>query len=840
MNKIFGLVAFLVLVLTQATFAQIKLGGAEGKLDLNYLEPKEYEIGALEITGTKFLDPASLIGLTGLKVGDVITVPGDKLSSALRKLWDFGILADVKVVATKVEGKLIFLEFQLKERPRLARFAIKGAKKGQADDIREKINLIRGRVVTDALIKNTQNTVKKFFVEKGYLNCKVLVKQDEDTALNNSVVLRIEIDKGTKVKIKYIAFEGNTFYTDEQLRRKLKDTKEKRIWRLFKTSKYIRSNYETDKEKLIAFYNKNGYRDAEVMKDSLVKLSNNEVALNIRIDEGKRFYFRNINWTGNYLYTNKELSDVLGIKTGDIYNQETLQKKITYNPAGIDVSSLYMDDGYLFFNVEPVEVKVDNDSIDIEMRITEGTQATIRKVSVFGNTKTNDQVIMREIRTLPGQKFSRSDLIRTQREISQLGYFNPETIDIQPIPHPEDGTVDINYTVEERPSDQIELSGGWGGFFGFVGTLGLSFNNFSMRKVANFKEWTPLPGGDGQRLSIRFQANGRQFQTYSMSFTEPWLGGKKPTSLTVAFSHSVQRTLSSTDRKLRVTGGSVSIGKRLKYPDDFFTALFSANLNRYSLINYPFPELDPVDGIYPNLDATNFNLATTFARNSINNPTFPSTGSNISLTVSLTPPYSLFRDKSVYQGSASQKYNLIEYNKWMFDASWFVPIAKNLVFHTRTHMGFVGNYQSSTPIGPFERFKVGGAGLAGFNFLLGYDIIGLRGYQDAIVFNERRDRSKDQAGVLYNKYVTELRYAISTNPSATIFALAFFEGGNNYLSYEKYNPFKVYRSAGVGARIFMPQFGLIGLDFGKALDNLPGETNGGRQTFTFTIGQQIR
>jgi len=834
------LVIFITLMaLSGVLKAQIRLGGE--KIDINYMEPKTYEIGGIEVRGVKFLDPNNVISLTGLKVGDEITVPGEKISSAIRKLWEFGILGDVEISVARVEGKFIFLVFNLKERPRLSRFTFRGTKKGETDDLRDKIKLPSGRVVTDALIKNTQLSIKKFYTDKGYLNAKVNLVQIEDSAIYNGIILRIEVNKGRKVRIDQIDFEGNEFYTDEQLRRKFKDTKEKRWYRIFKASKYVKTKFDEDKEKLLAFYNKNGYRDAEIVKDTLVRLSDNRIRLAVQINEGKKYYFRHVNWTGNYLYTSKQLSDVLGIKSGDIYNQDVLQKKLTYNPNGADISSLYMDDGYLFFNVEPVEVAIDNDSIDIEMRISEGSQATIDKVTVAGNNKTSDKVVLREIRTLPGEKFSRSDLIRTQRELAQLGYFNPETIGINPVPNPEKGTVDINYTVEEKPSDQVELSGGWGGYYGFVGTAGLAFNNFSLRKVPHLRDWQPLPGGDGQRLSLRAQANGPQFQSYTLSFTEPWLGGRKPTSLTVSLNNSQQRYIASTaDQRLAMTGMTVAIGKRLRWPDDFFTLLLSANTNLYTLKNYAFPELPRnADGTYPGLYATNFNLTTTIARNSINNPTFPSSGSNISLQISLTPPYSLFRDASLYKGSVQEKFKYVEYHKWMFDASYFLPVAKNLVLATRTHLGFLGAYNSSVGIGPFERFRVGGAGLSGFNFLLGYDIIGLRGYQDTRVYNQRTTDSYS-AGVAYNKYVTELRYAISTNPSATIFVLAFFEAGNNWLTYSKYNPFNVYRSVGVGARIFMPQFGLIGVDFGKALNDIPGLDGGGHQTFTFTIGQQLR
>lgn len=835
-----GLLLFMLLAMALLPAqAQVRIGGND-QIDLSYTSPKTYEIGGITVSGSKFLDPNSLIAVTGLKVGDEVTVPGEKLSSALRKLWDQGILGDIELNIARIDGKYIFLDFALRERPRLSKFTFKGTKKGETDDLRDKIQLIRGRVVTDALIKNTQNIVKKHFIEKGYFNATVNVRQIEDTSLNNSVALRIDVNKGQRVKIKYIEFDGNTQYTDEQLRRKFKETKEQRVWRVFKGSKFVRSKYEEDKQKLISFYNKEGYRDAEISHDTMVTLSKKHVGLLLTLDEGKRYYYRNIEWTGNYLYDDRTLGQVLGIKRGDVYNREALDRRLQFNPNGADVSSLYMDDGYLFFSVEPVEVSIDSDSIDLEMRVYEGPQATINRINIAGNTKTNDHVILREVRTLPGTKFNRSELIRTQRELAQLGYFDPEQISIQPVPNPQDGTVDINYGVVERPSDQIELSGGWGGLFGFVGTLGLTFNNFSARKVTDLKSWNPLPAGDGQRLSLRAQANGRQFQTYSFSFTEPWLGGRRPNSFTVGVSHSVQRTFSSNYNAnagrligpgtLQVTGLNLSLGRRLRKPDDYFTLMNTVSWQRYSLEEFEFSPT------FYSGAANNISFVTTLARNSINNPIFPSAGSNISLSMQLTPPYSLFSENYNYTTDA-ERYKFIEYHKWMFDASWFTPIANKLVLNTRAHFGFIGTYNPKLPVGPFERFRVGGDGITGFNFLLGYDIIGLRGYP-----NVSLGPNGGQAGTIYNKYVSELRYAISTNPSATVYALAFVEAGNNWGRFQDFSPFNVFRSTGIGVRIFMPAFGLIGFDYGWGLDkdSAPHIRDKSKGQFHFTIGQQIR
>ncbi|WP_091513853.1 outer membrane protein assembly factor BamA [Flexibacter flexilis] len=867
MRKLFAALAF-VMVSNAATQAQIKLGGRAGgseTVEMNYTNPQKYEIGGITVSGVQFLDPNAIISVSGLKVGDEITVPGEAISGAIKKMWEQGILGDIEINVTRTDGKYIFLDYHLSERPRLSKFLFKGTKKGETTDLREKINLIRGRVVTDALIKNTKNTVQKFFTEKGYLHAAVNIEQIADSG-RNSVTLRINVKKGRKVKISEIVFEDNQAFSDLQLRRKMKDTKVRRWYRIFKASKYQKSNFEKDKQSLIAYYNKNGYRDADITWDTLyptkeykemvlVKTdssvtppkvtrkdttiaanSHKRIVIKMKIEEGPKYYFRNITWVGNYIHDTKTLNSILGIKKGDVYNATTLDRKLTYNPEGYDVSSLYMDDGYLFFSVDPVEVAIVGDSIDIELRMNEGTQATINKINVAGNTKTNDHVVLREIYTLPGQKFSRADLIRTQRELGQLGYFDAEQIGIQPVPNPANGTVDINYTVVEKPSDQVELSGGWGGYYGFVGTLGLSFNNFSARKIFKKYEWQPLPQGDGQRLAIRFQANGRQFQNYSISFTEPWLGGRRPNSFTVSTNHSVQNYKSLGSGMLQITGISASLGKRLRWPDSYFTLMHSWGYQRYWLDNYSDRSLGFTNG-----HANSFNYTTTLSRNSINNPTFPTSGSTISLSVNLTPPYSLFRKNNNFSDD-QERYKWVEFNKWMFDASWFTPLAKNLVINTRGHMGFIGSYKAGVGVGPFERFSVGGSGLTNFNYLLATDVIGLRGYDDNKITPQNAtlpNGSEATRGIIYSKYVSELRYAISTNPAATIFVLGFLEAGNNWGSYRDYNPLNLYRSAGVGARIFMPAFGMIGVDYGWRFDSVPG-TDMPKGQLHFTIGQQIR
>ena len=595
----------------------------------------------------------------------------------------------------------------------------------------------------------------------------------------------------------------------------------------------------------------------------------------LNLEEGRKYYFRNITFEGNYLHPDSMLADVLGIRRGDVYSGETIQKRVNQSP-GNDLSSLYMDDGYLYFNADPQEIRVEGDSIDVNFNIFEGKQFTINKIIIKGNTKTSDHVVLREILTLPGQKFSKTLVVQTQQELSRLGYFDPEKIDINPIPH-NDYTVDIVYGLEEKPSDQIELSGGWGGYIGFIGTLGVVFNNFSVRNIGNKNAWRPLPSGDGQRLQIRFQANGRQFQNYSFTFTEPWLGGRKPNSFSIGFNRQVYRlpdyTAMSANNPyynpysyggygyggygqgnyggfsgrlsfrgyFNTTGINVSFGKRLRRPDNRFSLNAMLSYQLYEFDQYPLLRVEN----FNSGKANNLSLITTLSRYDLDNPQYTRRGSSISLSGTLTPPYSLFRGKDWSPSTPQDKYRFLEFHKWMFDLSWFVPITSKLVFHTRAHMGFLGNYRRNLGIIPLERFVLGGSGLSGQGqFAIAQDIIGLRGYNDRDVLDDRAHVAGLSGGVVYNKYVMEIRYPISLNPSATVFVLGFMEAGNNWASYQEFNPFNLKRSVGAGARIFMPAFGMIGIDYAFGLDKNIGINGGvqlpGKGQFHFTIGQQIR
>ncbi|MFN0048755.1 MAG: outer membrane protein assembly factor [Cytophagales bacterium] len=886
MKRISALYIIILIGVSVVAFAQVD------ESIINYSKPQKYKIGGISVSGTQYLDPNAIIAITGLKVGDEVQVPGEQITAAINKLWDQGILGDIQFRVLKVEGDQIFFDVYLKERARLSKFAFFGIKKTEQDELKEKIKLNKGKIVTDVMIKAAQNKVRTYFGDKGYRNVKVNIQQarDSSNSASNTVTLRILINKGRKIRVDKVDFIGNTeanpafvnrktefpnifargiynvkyLFTsskgelsDGRLRMKLKKTKNLNLVLFHVRSKFVKSLYEEDKKKLLEYYNTKGYRDFQITGDTVYSSLKNKkfVNLKINVSEGEKYYFRNINWTGNYKYESKYLNQVLGVQKGDIYNMSLLEKRLNYNPTGADISSLYMDDGYLFFNVDPQEVNIDKDSIDIEMRMYEGPQATINKINISGNTKTNEHVILREIRTRPGEKFSRADLIRTQREIATLGYFDPEQIAINPKPNPTNGTVDIDYGVVEKPSDQIELSGGWGGFYGFIGTAGISFNNFSARNIANFKKWSPLPAGDGQKVSLRLQANGPQYQSLSASFTEPWLGGSKPMSLTFSSSYSLNRLgvqtgiggtsfgnqrvnqgLGGNRGLLTIFNASISLGRRIKWPDDYFTLAHTLSYSYYTLENYTFfPQYS--NGVSNSLVFTN-----TLARNSIDNPTYPRKGSSLSLALSLTPPYSLISslEYSDLSRRGENQYKLVEYYKVMFDAAFYLPIIDKLVFATRAHFGFIGKYNNAVDYSPYERFLLGGNGLSGFNFILGSDVIGLRGYQNNSIGPSPYSNNpalRSSGGVAYDKFVFELRYPISLSQAATVYVLAFAEGGNNWGSYAEFSPLNLKRVAGVGARIFMPAFGMIGVDYGYALDRENGEV---LQPFNFTIGQQLR
>jgi outer membrane protein insertion porin family len=855
------------LFISLGVFAQLPLGVGRRfdqpkETEVNYERPKEYTISKISVSGIKFLDPNTLISVSGLNLNDKISIPGERISTAIRRLMEQGIIEDVAINIAKIDFDKVELDIHLRERPRLNKFVFKGIRKGEIETVSEKVKANKGKVITDALIKNIQLTIKRIYIEKGFLNTAVQIKQISDTIRANNAALIVNIDKKNKVKIDDIKLVGVNELPDWKVLGKLKATKIKAPLRIFTPSKFIPKKFEEDKQKLIEYYNKQGYRDAQITSDSTFSTDGNNLRIVLNINEGTRFYYRTITWTGNYLRKTKDLEAILAIKKGDIYNPEELNKKINGIPQG-DVSSAYMDDGYLFFNCEPVEIAVEGDSIDIEMRIREGKQATINRIILNGNTKTSDHVVMRELQTIPGQKFSKTQLIETQQTLSRLGYFDPQKIEPKPIPQA-DGTVDIEYNVEEKPSDNIELSGGWGGLQGFVGTFGVVFNNFSARNISNFKKWKPLPAGDGQRLALRLQASGRFYQTYSLSFTEPWIGGKKPNSFAVSIFHTssdnrgyqraLERQYGSDYAALyggvggfntgyfKNTGGSVTYGKRLNWPDRSFSFNAALSYQRYNVDNSYF-----IPGFQKGV-ANDLSVAFTLSRYSLDNPQFTRAGSQFTLNATFNPPYSAFRS-----GVVTDPFKWVEGHKWMFDGDWYAPVVGKLIFHAKANLGFLGKYGSKNAFSPFGRFILGGAGLGMQNaYNVGADLIGLRGYDEGVVHELSLDEAEKlrtgtsnitlsrMGGIAYSKYAAELRYPVSLNPQATIFILTFVEAGNSWGSYKDFNPFKLRRTAGVGARIFMPAFGMIGLDFGKGFDPIPGLSNRGLKAFTFSIGQQIR
>ncbi len=879
-----------ILVVIVSVFLTGSLSAQINK-SLNYDSPRKYEVAEIVADGLEYLDENAVVSITGISVGDRIDIPGDDISFAIKKLWRQGLFADVKILYEVVEEGKIKITLQLLELPRLTKFTFKGVKKAKETELSDELTLVKGRILSDASVKNAELTISKFYKGKGFLNVEVSSSQRPDTLIGNGVELIFDVDKKNKVKIQDIYFVGNNEFGDRRLKSKMKKTSEKLHFTLFqdifgravrsspknwfqffsrqdsvgnqrvldylgehvnvnffKTSKLVQSEFKNDKQLIVDFYNSKGFRDMEILYDTVYR-DGNDIAIEIGISEGQKYYFRNINWEGNFTYQDALLDAILQVEKGDVYNLEKINRKLNYEPTGEDISSIYMDNGYLFFNVTPVETRVEGDSIDLEMRISEGPQATIKNVNIAGNTRTNDHVVIRELQTIPGQKFSRRNLIETQRRLSQLGYFNPETVNPVPIPNPNDGTVDINWELEEVSNDQIQLSGGWGGFIGFVGSLGVTFNNFSLSNFLDFKNWDPLPVGDGQILSLSFQANGRQFQSYNASFTEPWLGGKKPNALTVGGSYSYQGRINfqdpraQTDGSFSVARGFVSLARRLQWPDQFFNLSNTLEYSKYTLNNYG-TSLGCAD-----CAANNIIFKTTLSRNSVDNPIFPRQGSNITLSLALTPPYSLFNDKEYDRISFTEAIRFVEYNKWMFDASFFNKVVGDLVINTRANMGFLNSYQNGVSVGPFERFILGGSGLAGQNFILGSDIIGLRGYEDNSLRptefvrtfeNGRPDVAVLSGGTIYNKFVMELRYPISLNPSATIYVLGFGEAGNTWTSFKDYNPYDLKRSAGFGARIFMPAFGTIGIDWGYGFDPAPGQTLPSGGQIHFTIGNQIR
>lgn len=803
--------------------------------EISYSEPKEYIIGGIKVTGTKNLDEDILITISKLRTGERIRIPGDDITKAVKDLWGQGLFNDVAITPVSFKGDSVFLEIYLEETNRLSNLIFRGVKKSETSDLKEKFERYTNRVVNQNLLNRLKNVAKQHFTEKGYLFTEVSAFPRTDSSRKGYSDVVVTVDKKGKIKVNDITFYGNENISKGKLKKFMKNTRERKFYKIFGSKKYVPAKYEEDKEKLIAEYMTRGYRDAEILSDSVYRFDDRSVNVDITLREGEKYYFGDITWVGNATYTDQQLNQLLKIEKGDIYDEERLNKRLTGGALNSDdVASIYQNNGYLFSNITPVTTGIEEDTINLELRVFEGEQATIDEVIVKGNDRTNDKVIYREIYTIPGQTYSRAEIVRTINELRGLGYFNEEKLNVNPLPDQANGTVDIEYTVEERPSDQIQLSGGFGGGR-IIGTLGLTFNNFSVRKLFSGDWGGLLPSGDGQRLSISMQTNGRYYQNYSFSFSEPWLGGRKPQRLTVGFFSSRQTSFNffdtDPDELLAMNGVNIGLEKDLKWPDNYFKLGSVLSFERYKLNNWFSNSF-----IFNTGKAYTFSLTEQFSRTSLNHAIFPTSGSNISLSVQLTPPYSLFsnRDYSDPNLSLQDKYRLTEFHKWKFNSQWFTPVVGKLVLKTQADFGFVGTYNRDLGLTFFERFLLGGSGMQQFYNLNAAEIVGLRGYADAAVIPQ--GVGERIGSPIYNKYVMELRYPISVASSANIFVLAFAEGGNTWKDFNHFNPFNVKRSAGVGVRIFLPIFGLLGLDYGVAFDDIPGNPDA-HQPFQFTINQ---
>lgn len=800
----------------------------------------KYVLGGIEVDGGGgAIDSAALVAISGLTIGQTINVPGEELASAIRNLWKQNIFDDIQINILRVQDGRLYLQIKALEKPRISKYTFRGIKKGHADDLRESIKFVRGQRFTEAKRRQAIRIITNYYQEKGYYNTQVNFDLKQDAGAPNAIIIVINIDKGKRYKIAEINLNGLTDVPVKRMKRQMKGTKERSLIRVFKRSKFLQSAYDTDRDELVKYLQGKGYRDAKILADSVRKIEGKRlVAIDIDLYQGRQYFIRNITWSGNIKYTTDTLSTVLGLKKGELYSSERLSRRLFADPAGTDISSLYQDQGYLFFRVEPVEVAVIGDSVDLELQVFEGPIATYDKILIEGNTVTSDYVILRELRTLPGNRFSRAEIMRSQRELMQLGYFNEQTLDVVPIPNPEKGTVDIKYVVEEKANDRLFFQAGWGGNVanrgaynnyvgaGLIGTVGVTLNNFSTKRFFQKGAWRPLPKGDGQRLTLQAQVNGRGFQNYSLGFMEPWFGGHKPNSLGFNTNYSIQNYPSS-GFKVNIYGLSVDMGRRLKVPDDYFTTYTSLAYRYYHVANagFYFP-------LMPNGFVNIISLKQTLSRNSAyGNQIYPSGGSNISMSVEATPPYSLFNGRDYNSLESYQKYQWLEFHKWSFRAEAWMPITKGklpMVLYPRVMYGFLGTYNRTLGVSPFERYYIGGDGLSGFN-LDGREIIAGRGYQAYL--------SPNGGGTIYAKYTLELRQPVVLSPTATVWVHGFAEASNGWSNFDTFDPFEMYRSAGGGIRLFLPMFGLLGLDLAMPFDEQPGQVK--QLRWHFMIGQQF-
>lgn len=832
----------LLIVSLLALLSPLSLYSQAGQT-VDYNNPRKYIIGGVQVSGIKYLSKEQILSLTGLREGDEVTVPGEVFSDMVKRLMMQRYLSSVGVYIDSVvpTGDTCYFELRLQERPRVSQWNFSGIKKSEKTDLMERVKLRRGGALSDYIASSSMDIIKRYYHEKGFLKADVSISQEIDTVIKNAVRVTFNIDKGPKVKIQTITFAGNENVKERKLVKSMKKTRDMRITNFLKSKKFNEKEYVTDKQSMISVFNEAGYRDARIIKDSIYYITPDRLGIDFVLDEGKRYYFRDITWTGNSVYTTEQLNGVLRIGKGDIYDVVTMDKRLNGDPKQQqpDIKKMYTDNGYLFFNVVPVEMKIEGDSVDVQMRIFEGEQATFNNIIINGNTITNEKIARRALFTRPGYLFSQTDLERSIRELSSIGHFDPEKFQsadgFSVLPNQVNNTVDIAYNLEEKANSQLELSGGWGGDM-FVGTLGVSFNNFSLKRIFDKKAWRPVPLGDGQTLAIRFQTNGTYYTALTANFIEPWLWGKKPTALNVSAYYTRQTNsyyfYQNSDEYMEVFGAAIGIGTRLKWPDNYFVLYNQLSWQTYNLKDWYY------NFLFSTGKSNNFSYMISLNRNSTDQQIYPRKGSDLSIGLQITPPYSLFRSKDTdYENMSDQeRYRWIEYHKWTFKADLYTQLAGDLVLKAAAHFGYLGYFNRDLGYSPFEGFILGGDGMSGYT-TYGADIIGLRGYPNnsltPIIDNA-------YAGNVYDKFTIELRYPLVMQPSSTIFALVFLEGGNCWSDIKKFNPFSIKRSAGVGLRVMLPIVGMLGVDWGYGFDPVPNEgmDRGGSQ-FHFMIGQQF-
>ena len=862
--KIRQIVSFTLFLMLSLTMRAQQSGN---DIVVDYNKPQKYIVGGVRVEGNSYFSPDQIIQITGLQEGMEVTVPSEELTSIVNRLWLQRYFEDVAIAVDSLAPTrdTAFFKIAIMERPRVSRWTFSGVKSGEQKELLERLNLRRGGEFSEYVAKTSTDIIKRYYKEKGFLNVKVDVNTKRDSVIRSAIRVQFAVDRGEKVKIKTITFNGVENVKESKLVRSMKKTKDSRLMNFFSSKKFNEAEYENDKRALISAFNEAGYRDARIVKDTMYYLEPGRVQIDFDIDEGRQYYFRDITWTGNSVYSTETLNEILKIEKGDIYDVVTMEKRLFGGgkQTEYDVSKLYKDNGYLFFNLQPVELNIDGDSVDVEMRVVEGKPATLNNIIINGNDLTNERVVRRQIFTRPGYLFSQTEFERSIREIASMGQFDPEAImeygkGYSIIPNQLNNTVDLVYNVTEKPSSQLELSGGWGGNT-FVATVGVSFNNFSTRRILDKTAWRPVPLGDAQNLSIRFQTNGTYYTSLSASFSEPWLFGKKPTSLNLSVYYTRQTmsnpyfNILNNDQYMEVYGFAAGLGNRLKWPDNYFVLYNQLSWQTYKLRDWPYNFLFDT-GISHNLSYT-----LSLSRNSTDQQIYPRVGSDFSFSLQLTPPYSLLRktDRGLldedgnptkvkswrdinYDFQSSQdRYRWIEYHKWTFKGAVYTKLVGDLVLMARAQFGYLGYYNRKWGYSPFEGFRVGGDGMSGYD-TYGSEIISLRGYENYALTptatSGYNTSGNYYAGNVYDKFTVELRYPVILQPQSTIYALLFLEGGNCWADIRKFNPFEIRRSAGVGVRVFLPMIGLLGVDWGYGFDNHDG--NGGSQ-FHFVIGQQF-